>query len=370
MNILLLFDHYHPYVGGAEIVNSAVAEYLAPRHSVTVLSNGFIGSGRVHQRVNNVPVYRPLRSPRLMHSLTAFCAGGRLAQQSDVILCATYASGLAGWLLARTYKKPAVLLVHEVLDEHWAMFSSVPRLHRLYEKLIVTRHFDRYIAVSDFTRRKLLSCGIPSERITAIYNGLDNELFAPRPVNRELRRRLAGDAEFVYLFYGRPGGSKGLPFLLQALPSVVQALPRSRAVLLLSPEPAREFAAAHETIIRLGLGSHITVFPPVPRRELPDYINCADAVVVPSLSEGFGFTAVESCALGKTLVAAETGSLPEVVSGQVVFVKKADSADLARGIIDAFHGRWQRIPEKRFSWSDSLPRYESVLEQAAAKKRH
>ncbi len=156
MNILLLFDHYHPYVGGAEIVNSAVAEYLAPRHSVTVLSNGFAGSGPVHQRVNNVAVYRPLRSPRLVHSLTAFCAAGRLAQQADVILCATYASGLAGRLLARTYKKPAVLLVHEVLDEHWAMFSSIPRLHRLYEKLIVTRPFDRYIAVSDFTRRKLL----------------------------------------------------------------------------------------------------------------------------------------------------------------------------------------------------------------------
>ena len=90
MNILLLFDHYHPYVGGAEIVNRAVAEYLAPRHSVTVLSNGFAGSGPVHQTVNTVPVYRPLRSPRLMHSLTAFCAGGRLAQQADVILCATY----------------------------------------------------------------------------------------------------------------------------------------------------------------------------------------------------------------------------------------------------------------------------------------
>lgn len=366
MNILLLFDYYHPYVGGAEIVNRAVAEYLTLRHTVTVLSNGFAGSGPAHQKVNNVAVYRPLRSPRLVHSLTAFCAGGRLARQADVILCATYASGIAGRLLARTYKKPAVLLVHEVLDEHWAMFSSIPRLHRLYEKLVVTRPFDRHIAVSDFTRKKLLELGIPQERITVIYNGLDNELFAPRPVNHELRRRLAGDADFVYLFYGRPGGSKGLPFLLQALPSVVQALPRSRAVLLLSPEPSREYAAALEMIRRLGLGPHVTVHPPVPRRELPDYINCADAVVVPSLSEGFGFTAAESCALGKTVVATETGSLPEVVSGRVVFVTKADSAALARGIIDAAHGRWQQIPAKRFSWNDSLPRYEAVLEQAAA----
>jgi glycosyltransferase involved in cell wall biosynthesis len=366
MNILLLFDHYHPYVGGAEIVNRAVAEYLALRHTVTVLSNGFAGSGPAHQKVNNVAVYRPLRSPRLLHSLTAFCAGGRLARQADVILCATYASGIAGRLLARTYKKPAVLLVHEVLDEHWAMFSSIPRLHRLYEKLVVTRPFDRHIAVSEFTRRKLLERGIPPERITVIYNGLDNALFAPRPVNQELRRRLAGDADFVYLFYGRPGGSKGLPFLLQALPSVVQALPRSHAVLLLSPEPSREYGAALEMIRRLGLGPHVTVHPPVARRDLPEYINCSDAVVVPSLSEGFGFTAAESCALGKTVVATETGSLPEVVSGRIVFVAKADSAALARGIIDAFHGRWQQIPEKRFSWNDSLPRYEAVLAQAAA----
>ena len=366
MNILLLFDYYHPYVGGAEIVNRAVAEHLARHHSVTVVSNGFAGSGPARQIINGVDVYRPLRSPRLLHSLSAFCAAGMHAQKADVILCATYASGLAGRWLSFFYKKPAVLLVHEVLDEHWSMFSPVPRLHRFYERLVVTRPFDRYIAVSDFTRRKLTGCGIPAERIAVIYNGVDNELFSPRPVNTELRRRLAGDADFVYLFYGRPGGSKGLPFLLQALPAVVQALPRSRAVLLLSPEPAGEYSAAQEMIKRLSLEAHVTVHPPVPRQELPDYINCADVVVVPSLSEGFGFTVAETCALGKAIVATDTGSIPEVVSGRAILVHKADSGALARGIMDAFHGRWRQLPEKRFSWSDSLPRYESVLEQAAA----
>jgi len=54
----------------------------------------------------------------------------------------------------------------------------------------------------------------------------------------------------------------------------------------------------------------------VSRSELPSYIAASDCIVVPSLSEGFGFAAAESCAMGKLIVASNVASLPEVVSGK------------------------------------------------------
>lgn len=45
----------------------------------------------------------------------------------------------------------------------------------------------------------------------------------------------------------------------------------------------------------------------------------ADVVVVPSLSEGFGFVGAEISALGKKALIARSGALPEVVSGDIQF---------------------------------------------------
>ena len=50
-----------------------------------------------------------------------------------------------------------------------------------------------------------------------------------------------------------------------------------------------------------------------PFPELIKKILNSAVVVVPSLTEGFGFTAAESSALGKPVLATSAGSLPEVI---------------------------------------------------------
>lgn len=42
--------------------------------------------------------------------------------------------------------------------------------------------------------------------------------------------------------------------------------------------------------------------PGVKYAELRNYVSAVDTVIVPSLVEGFGFSAAETCALGKNLV--------------------------------------------------------------------
>ncbi len=369
MNLLLLFDYYHPYIGGAEIVNKKISEYLNREHNLAVVSKKFFGCSDTYSLINNVHVYRTPNVPRLLHSITAPVYAVKHARKADIIIAATYSSALAGYLLAKKFKKKSAILVHEILDENWKYFKKNHYMYRFYERYVTTRKFDVYIVFSHYTREKLLKYKIPEQNIRVIYHGIDEGLFSPRPLNRALRYHIAGDAEFMYLYFGRPGGSKGIEYLLEASGEIVKKIKKSRLVMILASEPRREYNNIVSMISKLGLSDHVRVMPPVDRNELADYVNIADVVVVPSLSEGFGFTAAESCCLGKAVVVTDTGSLPEVVSGRVIKVKKADSRALAAGIYRAYQGEFDIIPQKIFRWDMALTEYEKVLDELIVKEK-
>ena len=61
----------------------------------------------------------------------------------------------------------------------------------------------------------------------------------------------------------------------------------------------------------------------------------AAALVVPSFHEGFGLTALEAMAAGVPVVAANRGSLPELVGDAALLVDPADTAALSAAIVRA-----------------------------------
>ncbi len=366
MKILFLFDYYYPYIGGAEVVNMHIAEYFNKNNDVSVCSKDFKGFAGRKDVVNGVSVLRFLNVFRILHSITCFFGAFCKAYKSDLIFCATYASGLTGRWLSLMFNKKSVILVHEILGENWKYFKKLHFLYSFYEKWIVTQKFDLYIAVSAYTEKRLMEYGVPEEKIKVIYNGVEVDMFSPRPVKAELRKSVAGDARFVYLFYGRPGGSKGLEYLIQAVPEIYDNEPDSRLVLILGKEPQNEYNMFMEILKSSGFSDKITVLSSMPRDELPDYINIADVVVIPSLSEGFGFSAAEACALDKKVVITDAGSLPEVAYGRVVTVKKADAAAIAEGVLKAFKGDYKSIPEKVFLWDESLRKYDETIKGLAS----
>lgn len=368
MKILFLFDYYFPYVGGAEVVNKHIAEHFSKNFDVTVCSKNYQGFFGHNEVINGVTVFRFINIPRILHSLSGFFFSLKKALQTDLIFCATYASGLTGRWLSFLLRKKAVLLVHEILGENWKYFKKFYWLYCFYEKWIVTQKFDLYFAVSDYTKKCLMAYGVSEDKIRVVYNGVEEDMFSPRPVDRPFRKRIAGNANHIYLFYGRPGGSKGLEYLISAVPEISRHLPDSRLVLVLAKEPQKDYRKYINMLDCYRLKDKVSVLSAVPRAELPDLINVADVVVIPSLSEGFGFTAAESCALGKKVVVTNTGALPEVVHGKVVMVNKADSSSLADGVLKAFRNEVMRIPTKSFSWEMSLKNYEQSITMLLQKK--
>jgi glycosyltransferase involved in cell wall biosynthesis len=67
----------------------------------------------------------------------------------------------------------------------------------------------------------------------------------------------------------------------------------------------------------------------------------ADLTCLASYTEGCPNVIVESLACGRAVVATNVGGIPELVNASNgVLVRPHDSADLARGLIEAFGREW------------------------------
>ena len=189
------------------------------------------------------------------------------------------------------------------------------------------RHADRVIAVSEATRRILTDVErVPERKVVTVYNGAE-PLPTPRPDSvTALRRELGLEDEVVCLMMARLHEEKGHRVLFDALPGVLPHV-GPLIVLLAGDGPHRE--QLESEVRRRGLDSVVRFLGR--RDEIPELISLSSVVVLPSLTESFGFAALEAMSLGRPVVASRTGGIPEVVvDGDTgVLVQRGDARGLA-----------------------------------------
>ncbi len=162
-----------------------------------------------------------------------------------------------------------------------------------------------------------------------VNNGIDVELFAPRPLRPELRAQFAPNGESVLMFVGRLVRWKGPQYLIEALPLLNTKGLRARAVIAGEGtyRPDLEALAA-----RLGVSEQVLFLGNVPNGELPDYYAAADIIVGTSFAnETFGIALCEAAACERPIVASAFGGFKEVVQdGETgLLYRPQDAADLA-----------------------------------------
>jgi glycosyltransferase involved in cell wall biosynthesis len=186
----------------------------------------------------------------------------------------------------------------------------------LHERLRVYGKVAKFIAPSEFLKRKCVEYGVAEERIEVVPHFID---LAGKRVHDASERRVAA--------VGRLSPEKGLDTLVRAAKSV----PDVRVVIVGDgPDRGRLEALAKE----LGAGN-VEFMGALHGEALEREIGRARALVIPSLSyEVFGLTALEAYALGKPVIASRIGGLPEVVrdGGTGLLFRPGDPHDLAAKI--------------------------------------
>jgi len=359
VKILFVVEHYHPFIGGAETLFKTLAEGLVKKgHDVTVITSSLPNTKKTEE-LNGVLIYRvavPQFGRRYWFTFLSDLDVLWFAKRADIIQTTTYNGAWPAWFASKVLNKPCVITVHEVLGETWDLIQSpiVAVSHKFAERAILKLGFDKYVAVSNSTKRDIQRCGVDYQKVQTIYNGVDYQHFKPCEPSKKRDK-------FTYAYFGRYGITKGVNYLVKAAGLVNEQIPNSECHIytkgfLFSNDFKRLFNGGYLS------NSSVKICQPVDYSELPSTMASMDCIVIPSLSEGFGYTAAEACAVGAPVVATCVGSLPEVVSGKHVFCVPRDPRSLAEAIVKVYKGEYSSSPLKRFEWNDCVNQYEQLYQ--------
>ncbi|MCC7263632.1 MAG: glycosyltransferase family 4 protein [Candidatus Latescibacteria bacterium] len=243
----------------------------------------------------------------------------------DIVHTHISKAGVLGRVAARLAGVPVVVHTYHGQVEELEGASLRSRLLRAGERL-AARRSDALVAVSGETAAALqkLGLGRPGQ-YRVIRNGVDLQRFSPRP--GELPLGVTGAPLLGAI--ASLTAEKGLDLLLRALPPLLTAHPHLQ-LCLLGDGPLR---AALQTLAHdLGVAGQVQFCGNV--ADVRPYLRAFDLFVLPSRREGYPQVLMEAMAMGRPVVAARVGGVPELVThGQHGWlVTPGDPVALGEGI--------------------------------------
>ncbi len=270
-----------------------------------------------------------------------------------------------------------VMTVHDLGAEY------LPAAHQLKQRLYL-RFITNYqlnsatalIAVSESTKKDLVSEGTYREKISVIYEGFDSSLFNPK--NSDLQdnvlKQFDLESKKYFLFVGTIQPRKNLGNLIKAFKGFLNILPQTDIKLVLAGGKGWLSDEIFELPKKLGIEDRVKFLGRVPDQQLPVLYSGALALTYPSLYEGFGLPILEAMACGCPVIASNTSSLPEVLGSAGILVnpllveqileamlKIAENDRLRDNLIEKGN-----VQVKKFSWEkcahETLKLLESLKE--------
>lgn len=210
----------------------------------------------------------------------------------------------------------------------YTVLSTPPPIIMRYGNFVYNK-MNVNISVSEYNRRRAsFIYKIPIDKITTI----------PSAVNRFLNDIPLKEAESrpshpVILYVGRLAPRKGIYYLLQAMPRIIENFPKARLFVVGSGPLEHSLKNLSR---RLDLQSSSVMFLGyVSDERIRKLFAFADVVVVPSIFEGCPLVLLEAMAAGKPVVASAVQGIPEVVKPDFsgLLVRPGNAYNIEQAII-------------------------------------
>ena len=276
-----------------------------------------------------------------------------------------------GFLLMKSLGVPLIATIHhplfidlENVIERGASFYSKAKAVMFYPlqmQRIVSKRLDHIITVSEDSKRKNAHYfGVPLEKQTVAYNGLDRSIFRPLKNVRKKKGKI--------LFVGNvEDGKKGFAYAAKALPLV-----KDDITLTVVDGGAPHHQKTDLLLKNLGIGERVEFTGKITEDDLVRHYNEAELALVPSTYEGFGFPAAEAMSCGTPVIASDGGALPEVVGDAGIVVPARDHLALADAVASVMADGKRRASmsrrgiervETEFTWERAVRTMVEVYEK-------
>src|SRR6476660_5084035 len=280
--------------------------------------------------------------------------------------------------LARRFGAPLLTTIHATeYGRHQGWVEDHPQSHIHGVERWITNRADRVIACSYYMREQIADIfGVEEEKVAVIPNGIDPDDLQPSDAAELARLRLefAAPDERLVLLIGRLVYEKGFQLALEAMPALIERLPRTRFLVAGSGTHEQELRRQAD---ELGLMGHGTFLGWIGDDVLHSLYRISDVCVVPSIYEPFGLVALEAMASSCPCIVADTGGLREVVPNDDVGLRfrSRDPRSLAQMMEWVLANpalRFRLVTEaaahvQRFDWSDVAARTDGVYDGIAAR---
>lgn len=223
-----------------------------------------------------------------------------------------------------------IVTIHDIKPLIFPALRAKPSIGGLIEQWLVGERIsriDHVITVSQSSKRDIVQhLGVPAERITVVYPGVDAAWFARPPAFRPMERP-------YILSVAGADPTKNVEAALQAYAALPSDLRDGLDLVLVGD--VRKQPKVRDRIDTLHLNGVVRFTGVVDDDELRRLYWGAALFVFPSLYEGFGFPVVEAMAAGCPVISSNTSSLPEVGGDAALFVDPHD--------LDRLAGAMQRV---------------------------
>ncbi len=319
MKILFCNYEYPPLGGGGGVVNAWLAEALAVKHDVTVLTSSAYGLSADEMingvRIVRVPVYfRNKLQAANIASLAAFVVNGiqrgkQLIQEQQFDVINTHfviPTGPVGHILAKRAGIPNVLSVHggdlydpsKYLSPHRHFFLRLPARYLLKKANAVVGQSKNtnenvHTYYGEDVQCKLIPLGIPRVQFES---------------SARERYQLANE-DFVLITVGRLVSRKGVEQLIELMRRMADT--RIKLVVV-GGGPKKE--ELEELSVQRGVRERVLFTGQASDEDKVNLLACADLYVSTSQHEGFGLVFLEGMAAGLPVVCYDHGGQTDFVA--------------------------------------------------------